>query len=346
MITISHTHADGTLIEGSSKGDGVYDILKGLGGNWRYFPSIRQIGIGQSRDKSADTYKISRAAEALRAAGYEVTVTVDESERRTFAEAEAERYERAEDRAERMASYAANAEARSAAGYQRAHEIADMIPFGQPILVGHHSERRHRRDLDRMDRGMRTAVDESAKAEHYGDRAETAARFRERRESVPTTLRRIEKLEADQRRIQRALDGREDWVSDGQGGYTVRLVKPGDAYRERLTIRLADIAEEVAHWRAVVERQQASGVKVWSRADFTKGDFVRFLGGWYEVLRVSAKSVTIPAMISDGPIVTKANSRMSWTDTVPYHKITGRKSAEEMAEIMAEAERRETANAS
>lgn len=29
-LIIRHTHADGTLIEGSRKGDGVYEILKGL----------------------------------------------------------------------------------------------------------------------------------------------------------------------------------------------------------------------------------------------------------------------------------------------------------------------------
>ena len=32
MITITHTHADGTLIEGSAKGDGVYDVLKAPAG--------------------------------------------------------------------------------------------------------------------------------------------------------------------------------------------------------------------------------------------------------------------------------------------------------------------------
>ena len=53
MITIRHTRKDGTLIEGSRKGDGVYDVLRGLHDNWRYFPSLRQIGLGQSRDKAA-----------------------------------------------------------------------------------------------------------------------------------------------------------------------------------------------------------------------------------------------------------------------------------------------------
>lgn len=345
-ITIRHTHADGTLIEGSSKGDGVYDVLRGLRDNWRYFPSIRQIGLGQSRDKSANTYRIKRAADALRAAGHDVTVEIDESQRRTFAEAEAERYERAEDRAERLAGYASNAAARSDAAYQAAHRIADGIPMGQPILVGHHSERRHRRDIERMHNGMRRSIAEERKAEHYAERAETAERYQERRESVPTTLRRIEKLEADLRAVNRSLAGRVDYVSDGAGGYTLKRVMPSEGRKARLEQMAADLQEQVDYWRAHVKRmEEEHGVKVWGPADFTKGDFVQLTYGYYEVLRVNKKSLTIPALISDGPVVTKANSRLSWTDTMPYDKVRGRKSADEMAAILAEAERRETANA-
>jgi hypothetical protein len=74
---------------------------------------------------------------------------------------------------------------------------------------------------------------------------------------------------------------------------------------------------------------------VWSRDDFTKGDFVQFLGTWYEVLRVNAKSVTIPAMVNDGKVVTAGDDRIGWTGMVPCHKVTGRKSGEEMTAILA-----------
>jgi hypothetical protein len=57
-ITITHSHEGGTLIEGSRKGDGVYDLLRGLHDNWRYFPSLRQIGLGQSRDNAAKAWVI------------------------------------------------------------------------------------------------------------------------------------------------------------------------------------------------------------------------------------------------------------------------------------------------
>lgn len=337
-ITITHTHAEGTLIEGSRKGDGVWEVLKGMHDNWRYFPSLRQIGLGQSRDKAAKTWVIERAADALRKAGHEVTVTVDESERRAFAEAEAERYERAEDRAAYHGEVADSAAAKSEAAWNAEHGILDMIPMGQPILVGHHSERRHRRDLERAESLRRRGMAEAERAEHHEQRAEAAERFQARRESIPTTLRRIEKLEAEERDLKRRLDGRLDYQDDGQGGHKLALVKPQGEYLGRLQVMAADVADQLAYWREHVAKREAEGVKVWTRADFTKGDYVRFLGTWYEVVRVNAKSVTIPAMINDGPIVHKDGNRCTWTDTVPYHKVTGRKSAAEIAEILAAAD--------
>jgi len=343
MITITHTHADGTLIEGSAKGDGVYEILKGLRDNWRYFPSLRQIGIGQSRDKAARTWVIGRAAEALRKAGHEVAVEIDDSERRSFAEAEAERNERAGDRAERLAGYADGARARSRAGFDRAQQIADMIPMGQPVLVGHHSERRHRRDLDRMDAGMAAGVQESRKAEYYERRAESAGNYQQHRESVPVTLRRIAKLEAEERSWQRALDGKRDSRSllTDEDGY-----KPAEgAYKARVETELASIREQLSYWRAVVANAEASGVKVWGKADFRKGDFARVRGLWYEIERVNAKSVSVPHGTNDHllavvtrALVTHAMGPSQWTGTVPYDKVTGRKSAEEMAAILTEAD--------
>lgn len=334
-ITITHTHADGTLIEGSRKGDGVYEILTGLRHNWRYFRSIGQIGLGQSRDRSAQTWKIEQAAEALRAAGHEVTVTIDESDRRTFAEAEAERYARADSRADYHGGAADKAAARAEARWRAEHSILDGIPAGQPILVGHHSEGRHRRDLGRAEAHRLAARAESDRAGYHESRAAAAERYQARREAPGTTLRRIERLEAEARKIQRRLDGTDPYQSYG--------TPASGAYRERLESRLADISDEIAHWRKVIADQAGNGVKMWTRDDFSKGDFVQFHGSWYEVLRVSAKSVSIPAMINDGHIITMARARCTWTDTVPYHKVKGRKSAAEIAEILAEADRRETA---
>lgn len=341
MITITHTHQDGTLVDGTDRSDGSAPILKAC--RFRWFPSLGMWGIPQSRDRLAKRHQIDSAATQLRAAGFAVTVEIDETVRRDFATAEAERYERADRRADLMTERAANAAARSKAAHVRAHSLADAIPFGQPILVGHHSEGRHRRDLDRIHNLHGRGFEEGRKAEHYERRAESAERTRAHRESIPATLRRIERLEAEQRQLERRRDG------SGKALHGEDTPATG-AYRERLTVRLADIADELAYWRQHVAEAQASGVKVWSRADFVKGDYVRSGGRWHEVERVNAKSVSVPHGNNDHllPVVTRAEVRHAmgpsqWTRKITYDEVTGRKSAEDMAAILAEAERRAAA---
>jgi hypothetical protein len=81
------------------------------------------------------------------------------------------RRERLERKLDKRREWADKAEARSTAASDTAHHIASFIPPGQPILVGHHSEKRHRRDLDRIDSNMRKAIDNQDLAEHHTAKA-------------------------------------------------------------------------------------------------------------------------------------------------------------------------------
>ena len=345
MITITHTHADGTLIEGSRKGDGVYDILRGLRDNWRYFPSIRQIGLGQSRDKAADTYKIKRAAEALRAAGHEVTVAVDESQRRSVAEIEADRAERAAARAGRLGERAERRGEQAQADYDRARQMAEAIPFGQPMMPDHYSYGRDRRYRDRIHTTFGRAFAGMDEARELERRAGAAEANQSYRESIPVTLRRIEKLDAEQRLIQRRLDGTEHpevYRDEETGKLRARLTPATGAYRERLTVHMADIAEQLTYWHEHVKQAEADGVKVWGPGDFTKGDFVRTRWEWAEVTRVNPKSVSIAWDMNSRAEVIRASDaagRRPWS----YDKVQGRKSAAEMAAFLAEIEAKQPA---
>jgi len=80
--------------------------------------------------------------------------------------------ERREARAERLRLWAAGRDAKSAASFARVDAITDNIPFGQPILVGHHSERRARRDAERIHDGMRAGIDHADKAASMRARAD------------------------------------------------------------------------------------------------------------------------------------------------------------------------------
>lgn len=82
------------------------------------------------------------------------------------------RKERQEARAERYRQYADNAEQRATAAYNASNAAVENIPLGQPILVGHHSEKAHRRAVEQSNNAMSRCVRESEKAAYYRQKAE------------------------------------------------------------------------------------------------------------------------------------------------------------------------------
>ena len=80
--------------------------------------------------------------------------------------------ERREAKADRLREWADKRDTKATAGFKKANDIADMIPFGQPILVGHHSEGRARRDQERIRSGMTAGIEHSNKADEFRRRAD------------------------------------------------------------------------------------------------------------------------------------------------------------------------------
>jgi Domain of unknown function (DUF3560) len=80
--------------------------------------------------------------------------------------------ERREAKAERLREWADKREAKAESAYRTSKATADMIPFGQPILAGHHSQRSDERRRDRMGRQMSASVEHSHKAESFKSRAD------------------------------------------------------------------------------------------------------------------------------------------------------------------------------
>jgi len=78
------------------------------------------------------------------------------------------------EKADRFRELAEKAEKQGDQAYKTAHEIGSFIPMGQPILVGHHSEGRHRRDLERIDNNMRKSIELDEKAKYYKEKAANA----------------------------------------------------------------------------------------------------------------------------------------------------------------------------
>ena len=78
------------------------------------------------------------------------------------------------DRIERYLRLAERAREEEARYRGMADKISGLIPLGQPILAGHHSERRHRRDLDRIQRWYRKQTELNQEADEYERKAKAA----------------------------------------------------------------------------------------------------------------------------------------------------------------------------
>lgn len=111
-------------------------------------------------------------------------------------------------RYERLLSLAEKAEKESAQNWKQASLMADVIPFGQPILVGHYSERRDRRYRARIENKHRKGYELHQKAQYYQDRAEAmrnnTAIFSDDPDAAEKIAEKIARLEKRQEAMKQA----------------------------------------------------------------------------------------------------------------------------------------------
>jgi len=108
--------------------------------------------------------------------------------------------DRAEERADRFETYSENRTKDAERAHQAVARIADGIPLGQPILIGHHSERHARRDAEKIENGMRKAVKMWDTAKYWESRAAGAIRHAKYKERPDVRARRIKTIEAELRK--------------------------------------------------------------------------------------------------------------------------------------------------
>jgi hypothetical protein len=281
LITIKYTHEDGTLVYGTRKGDGVYDIIrKWENGNFKFFPSLRMIGLRNSRDRVADRWAINAAAKALREAGFEVEVEIDDTfrDRAQVLEDKADRLEDRRDALERKADRHAGA---AAAAHERANQIGERFAGGQPILVGHHSERGARRDQKRMHQAMRTSIAENDAAQDAAQRANAVGSQMRRSATPAVTARRIKTAEAELRKIQKSLDGhiRRHLDYEGQPYYIENHGAATGDHREMLLARKAQLEDQLEYDQAqLAAAVEAGEYVVWGKHNVHIGDVVHYWG--------------------------------------------------------------------
>jgi len=197
----------------------------------------------------------------------------------------------------RKAEHAAELSAKHLKEADRRHDAADrissVIPLGQPILVGHHSEKRHRRDLERIRKNLGKAVEEREVAEKYAERAKRYGR-KATGESPGLIYRRIEKLEVEERKHKRNI---QEIKKDPENYFL--WIKKHDSETKKRKIKAATEREQ--RWlkhtqsRLEIEREKykASGGIATDKMKVKPGDKVRTRWGVGTVKKVSKKTVRV-----------------------------------------------------
>ena len=180
-----------------------------------YSPEDNKIRLYASERLDAETYARVKAAGFIWAPKQELFVAPKWSTRREdlaielAGEIEPEEMtlaERAQAKAERLDNLASK-KARAASAFQQAaQDISERFYMGQPILVGHHSERKARKDKERMDSAQRKAIESHDAAGYWLYKAEGVERHANYKNDPRTRARRIETLLSELRDIQRGLN--------------------------------------------------------------------------------------------------------------------------------------------
>lgn len=281
MLTIEHTEAEGTLLLGTSRGDGSAEVVKGLG--WRWGRSIGLWFVPRSRDAVPKRDLIERTAHALRAAGFEVSVAIDAAVGDRVA-AEQRIVDRSEARADRLDARAEREQRKSDAREAAFHQLTDGIPLGQPLLAGHHSYPAAKRRQERAVRHVAASVEHQRNADAAAAAAQTARRRPDYRQSPVTVANRIERLAAEVRRQERDLAKvAPDFVPESASSWVVQV-------REQLERDRADLA----YWEQVRAEQVKAGVATdYGPGTVAAGDLVKIGGDWFRVVRANAKTVRV-----------------------------------------------------
>lgn len=222
----------------------------------------------------------------------------------SYAEYVARREARLARKAKNYGEWSEKREEKAAETWEKREKIAKMIPFGQPILVGHHSEGRHRRDLSRMDRLIGQSIEHADKAKQFAHKSEACAAALEQQTDPHFCQRRINEAEAGIRKCEKELL----WCK-------VRTSDPESV--DHWQKWLGRYTEQRDFWRA---RLDAAGGLPVSREDIKKGDRIQYRrdDDFCEVVKVNKKTVTarVPA------------GRQMWEMNIPISDIIAVQKAE------------------
>lgn len=227
---------------------------------FRWWGGRKVWGVNGSKDQAAryPLRALERIAQAFRDEGLTARAVL-EGQTRSFRERVAEIEEQAEARAERLEERAARAKAEAHGAWDTSHQISQRFELGQPILVGHHSEAKARRDQERMHDLTRKSIALDEKAGYYAAAAERAERRAGYGSDPRKAVTRTNTLLPQVKKLKKTL-AEYDAHEQEKGALSPRT----EEHREQLRAMLAQAEEELEYWR---ETQPAAVAALYERGD-------------------------------------------------------------------------------
>lgn len=223
----------------------------------------------------------------------EILEHLQSNKRLSFAEQVENQIERKLEKAERYDLYSKNAETRSENSFKSANAISSLIPMGQPILIGHHSEGRHRKDLNRIDTCIQKSIEEGKKANYFSEKSRRLLAADSKLENREFVGNRIDEVKAE----------------------IASLSKWADAEN----LRLIQDREKLEYWQncmnQIETKMKINGVIVPTSETIKVGDLINSIG-WYPVVKINKKTVTVSHWLGVETLTYK----------IPYSKIKAVKS--------------------
>jgi phospholipid N-methyltransferase len=219
--------------------------------------------------------------------------------------------ERAEERAERFEGYRENRAADADSARQAVKAITSGIPLGQPILIGHHSQKRAERDAERIERGMARAVKMWSTAAYWQRRAANALEHAKYKELPEVRHRRIAGLESDLRVLQsrytpdpktkpQVWDGETHvWCGKGRGGHWVKESRLS-AIKEHCERWEEHYRNRIAYERAMLAEDGGIAAEGF---DIQKGGRVLVRGEWLVVTKINKSGGQIVSVTTNARYV-------------------------------------------
>lgn len=185
-----------------------------------------------------------------------------------------------DENAERIEARATRARTQSSEHYERSNKLAEIIPFGQPMLRDHYSYRSDLAYRKKIWRQMDLFVAFYKKAEWLEERAEGSRRLQRRKSNVHAMQDRQDRLQADLRAMRRGYE--EAKAKQATGEY--------DYYRRRLTILASEI---LPLQEGIAARGGLPIDRIEAERPLQPGDYVQIRGRGVYVLKVNEKTIKV-----------------------------------------------------